>query len=249
MLFTNSLALLAKESNFFNISYLKSYPQSTIRGVKAPLQWETANWLLAASLCASGVLIYHYDEEIRDFALENSNQISQSISSATKQLGEGIYVLPALGLTIAGGCLTDSEHLTDTGLLALKSFVLAQCFTQSLKLVSQRSRPSAQNGKDFNFGERIRRKRDSFPSGHTTVVWSIAPILAEQYRDYGWVAPVTYTMASLTSLSRIHDNRHWGSDVFAGAVIGYMAAQLCLKSTPRLQLWPTTQGIAFSMPF
>jgi membrane-associated phospholipid phosphatase len=40
-------------------------------------------------------------------------------------------------------------------------------------------------------------------------------------------------LATLTSLSRVYADKHWASDVFAGAVIGYLGAQVTLNSTPR----------------
>ncbi len=41
---------------------------------------------------------------------------------------------------------------------------------------------------------------------------------------------MSYSLASLTGLSRIHDNRHWASDVFCGAMLGWGTAKLLSKS-------------------
>ncbi|MDD3235805.1 MAG: phosphatase PAP2 family protein, partial [Candidatus Cloacimonetes bacterium] len=60
-----------------------------------------------------------------------------------------------------------------------------------------------------------------------------------------------YTIATLTSPSRLNDNRHWSSDVFVGAVIGYVSAKLVLSDTPRLTISPNPQlqGISFDYRF
>ena len=83
------------------------------------------------------------------------------------------------------------------------------------------------------------------------MVWSVAPVIAEQYKDHNWVAPMVYTTAALTSYARLHDNKHWASDVFTGAVIGYVTSQLVLGTTPRLNIAiaPADPGIQFTYKF
>ncbi|HQQ67378.1 MAG TPA: phosphatase PAP2 family protein [Candidatus Cloacimonadota bacterium] len=234
----------------FTQQYLRSYPHSVCQGLQEPLSWETGQWLTAGGVLLGFTALYLADEEIKDFTQKNRSENSGKIMTAAKQFGEGIYVLPAIGLTIAGGLITDSPKTTDTGLLSLKSSILAQGVTQSFKLISQRKRPSADAGKEFFHS--WKRKNDSFPSGHSTIVWSIAPILADQYRDSKWVAPTVYSIATLTSISRVHDNSHWASDVFTGAAIGYYTARLVLADTPRLlQIYPSPaiNGIGLSYSF
>lgn len=241
--------LHAGEESFTN-QYLRSYPNSVYQGLQEPFSWETGQWLTAGGVLLGFTALYLADEEIKDFAQRNRSENSKQVMTIAKQFGEGIYVLPAIGLTIAGGLITDSPKTTDTGLLSLKSFILAQCVTQSFKLTTQRKRPSADAGKEFFHS--WNRKNDSFPSGHSSIVWSIAPILAAQYQESKWVAPTVYSIATLTSISRVHDNNHWASDAFTGAAIGYFAAKLVLGSTPRLlQIHPSPaiNGIGMSYQF
>ena len=60
----------------------------------------------------------------------------------------------------------------------------------------------------------------SFWSGHTVGAFAVASAIAESYNDKPYVAYISYGIASLTGLSRIHDEKHWPSDVFVGAVVG-----------------------------
>jgi membrane-associated phospholipid phosphatase len=39
-----------------------------------------------------------------------------------------------------------------------------------------------------------------------------------------------YSLATLTGISRIYDNKHWASDVFLGAALGYTMAELIWKA-------------------
>lgn len=69
--------------------------------------------------------------------------------------------------------------------------------------------------------------RNSFPSGHTATAFMTAAMLD---KEYGWRSPWFsiggYTAAALTGVSRIMNNRHWMSDVVAGAAVGIGAVHL-----------------------
>jgi len=73
-----------------------------------------------------------------------------------------------------------------------------------------------------NFG--CSHNYDSFPSGHTSIAFSMATILGEAY-DIKWI---TYPLALLSGLSRIQQNTHWVSDVFAGGLLGHLEARQIL---------------------
>lgn len=67
----------------------------------------------------------------------------------------------------------------------------------------------------------------SFPSGHTATAFMSATLL---HKEYGWRSPWWsiggYTVAAFTGVSRILNNRHWMSDVAAGAAIGIGSVHL-----------------------
>jgi membrane-associated phospholipid phosphatase len=220
----------------FADDYLLSYPQTVITAAKQPLQWTNKDWQTAGGVLFIAGGLYLFDEEIADLITRNRSAFTKDLAYAGNQFGDGKYVVPALGLTYLGGAVLKSSHTQDTALLSLKSFLLANGMTTSLKYLTQRHRPFSRKGKQFWNGNGFKHSRDSFPSGHSTVVWSVAPILAEQYKDHKWVAPTAYSIAVLTSYARMHDEKHWSSDVFCGAVIGYLTSQLVLKTTPRLDI-------------
>lgn len=70
--------------------------------------------------------------------------------------------------------------------------------------------------------------RNSFPSGHTATAFAAATIL---HKEYGltrspWFSVGGYIVAMGTGFSRVLNNRHWISDVMAGAGIGIMSTEL-----------------------
>ena len=87
----------------------------------------------------------------------------------------------------------------------------------------------AVNGIKYSVG-RLRpdgSRYNSFPSGHTATAFMAATML---HQEYGWRSPWFsiggYTAAAITGVSRICNNRHWLSDVVAGAGIGIGAVHL-----------------------
>ncbi len=60
----------------------------------------------------------------------------------------------------------------------------------------------------------------SFPSGHTTSIFSFATIVAAMHGRYWGVG--AYALAGFVAFSRMNDNRHRLHDITAGATIGAM---------------------------
>lgn len=69
--------------------------------------------------------------------------------------------------------------------------------------------------------------RNSFPSGHTATAFMNATFL---HKEYGHVNPLYsvlgYSMSTYTGVSRSLNNRHWLSDILAGAGIGILSTEL-----------------------
>lgn len=230
--------LWAQEQETYTLYYLQSYPETVGKGIAAPLKWQGKDWLIAGTIVLSAGALYFADAEIRDFFRRNQNGAGDVLTDWSVKYAEYGRIAPGLGISIVGGYLLKNEKLMNTGLLSLKSMVLATAATQSLKMATGRARPNAGLGNEFWQDDDLYDELDSFPSGHTTVLWSIAPIVASQYRNIPWMPSCAYLMAILGSLSRIYTDAHWASDVLVGAVIGYTSACLVQSSTPRVQITP-----------
>ncbi len=74
--------------------------------------------------------------------------------------------------------------------------------------------------------------KNSFPSGHTSMAFTNASFL---HKEYGLVNPAYsiggYSAAAITGLGRNLNNRHWISDVLAGAGIGIISTELGIFSS------------------
>ena len=105
-------------------------------------------------------------------------------------------------------CAFGDERMARTGKLAAAAFLEAAFVSYSLKQIVGRSRPL--NEEDTK----------SFPSGHTTIAFTMATIAGHEYSK---LRIPLYILAFGTAFSRIYLGRHYPSDVLAGAAIGTLA--------------------------
>ena len=99
-------------------------------------------------------------------------------------------------------------------------------YTEALKLAVGRERPNGQDNK-------------SFPSGHASNAFALAAV-AE--RLYGWrVGIPAYALAGVVGASRIEQDKHWLSDVVAGATLGYIVGRTVVRVNGRASAKPDTK--------
>jgi membrane-associated phospholipid phosphatase len=152
-----------------------------------------------------------------------------------------IYTLAAFG---AGGWIFNRPKMRTTTLLATQSYLVAGAVQELTKFVTGRQRPnySSENsqhipalpsptfhGPPFS----LKHGSSSFPSGHTTAIFAAATVYAQEYRNLRWVPYVSYSAATLVGLSRMTENKHWISDVFAGAGLGYVTGLQVVRNYHR----------------
>src|SRR5204863_7086276 len=100
------------------------------------------------------------------------------------------------------------ERMARTGGDIMRAQVLSQIYVQALKYSVRRQRPDESN-------------HHSFPSGHSASAFATAGVLQ---RHYGWKVGVPATVvAAYVATSRVHDNKHYLSDVVFGAAMGIAA--------------------------
>jgi hypothetical protein len=119
--------------------------------------------------------------------------------------------------TYAFGRLFDAPKAAHLGMDLVQAQILTEMLVEPLKFATQRQRPDGSN-------------HLSFPSGHAAVTFAGATVLE---RHLGWRRSVLgYTIASYVAASRLHDNRHYLSDVLFGAAVGSVAGRTVVHHAP-----------------
>ncbi len=76
---------------------------------------------------------------------------------------------------------------------------------------------------------------NAFPSGHTATAFTGAEFLNQEYRYRSpWYGVAGYTAATATGILRIYNNRHWLSDVVAGAGFGILSTKTAYWLEPKV---------------
>jgi membrane-associated phospholipid phosphatase len=106
----------------------------------------------------------------------------------------------------------------------LEAWTLTQVVVQAAKYTVGRSRPFRDEGPlEFSGVVLFDDTRHSFPSGHTATAWGLIPAYALEYTDHPWIAGALWGAAATVGASRIHDDKHWLSDVVFSAGTGYLS--------------------------
>ncbi len=190
------------------------------------------------------------DESLREELQAHRSEGRDDVARVFKRMGEPtVYVLPALG-TIAAGAIVGDDRVTRAGGRITAGLLTAGLVTNLLKPAVGRRRPS---DSDDAFAFDPLSNRDAWPSGHTAMAFALATSLGDELH-FTPATVLLYGAAGLTSWSRLNDNRHWGSDVLAGALVGITSAKLMNGrwrvfgiSAPRFLLEP--RGVGVGMRF
>ncbi|MFA5816039.1 MAG: phosphatase PAP2 family protein [Bacteroidales bacterium] len=77
---------------------------------------------------------------------------------------------------------------------------------------------------------------NSFPSGHTATAFACAEFLYQEYKDVSvWYGIAGYTIAAGTGFMRMYNNRHWLTDVVAGAGFGILSTKIAYWVFPKIK--------------
>lgn len=167
-------------------------------------------------LAAGGgaALVAHiWDDDLAQ-QVETSVRLNDAMAPGHTYGSFGVQAAIGAGL-YATGWLADSSKLATTGADVMRAQLVSQVWVQGLKFTTQRTRPDGSND-------------HSFPSGHSASAFATAAVL---HRHYGWKVGVpAYLVAGYVATARVHDNRHYLSDVVFGAAMGIAGQRTVMRS-------------------
>lgn len=198
----------------------------------SPFHVNKRGWLEGAGFTALTVGVGFLDKPVQQWAVRfrNNNEWTKNYSHTITNIG-GLYeVVPFAGIA-TWGFVFKNEKLRTTTYLATQAYITSTIWSTLFKTLSGRTRPanfdpnSPQNEPRFHgpFYKLPYGDNSSFPSGHTTLAFAAATVYAKEYKYIPIVPVISYSVATLISLSRITENRHWATDVLTGAALGYLS--------------------------
>ncbi|MDH5705983.1 MAG: phosphatase PAP2 family protein [Candidatus Aminicenantes bacterium] len=252
--------LLAQDSapeDKLNKEFLVNFKNDFGQVIVSPAHWKKKDFLKLSAVLGTGLILYAVDQDIRQWVQDNSTSSSEHFSNFVTHFGDGGVLAGLIAAIYTTGELSKSNGLRKTALSSLESWLTTGVVVGVMKFTIGRARPYTEESScsfhPFSTGSR----NYSFPSGHASAAFAVATAIAEQSKkDYVDVA--AYTLASLVALSRVHKDKHWASDVFVGACMGYFIAKKISaldrdRNSNRVglnfQFGPQRQEIAVSIRF
>ncbi len=240
-------ASITKPAAYFNL-----LSHTVVDAVKKPFSMRSREWgqvgVFSAALGATLLLDRPINESVQK--LRSQSGLIRHSSPVITQLGgfTGLAVIGGFGVY---GCIAKDQKMKTTVLLASQSFLITGVATAGIKMITGRTRPDFYNhwkGPDYYFKTNAAingycPEYNSFPSGHTSTAFSIATVFARQYSNKKWVPVLSYGLASMVGMTRIVENRHWASDVLAGAALGYLCGNLVMANYKRMNKKKTAKNL------
>jgi hypothetical protein len=151
-------------------------------------------------------------------------EIEEHHSKPVTKLDNYLQYSPALavyGLNALG--IKGKNNFRDRAIIYGLSTVISSAIVIPLKNITKVQRP---DGSGFN----------SFPSGHTTTAFAAAEFMRQEYKEVSpWYGITGYAAATATAVLRLYNNKHWVSDVVAGAGFGILSTKLAYWIYPSLK--------------
>jgi len=216
----------------------RSFPgrvaDSLVAFATAPAAGKNLSWravAVPAALVSTGTIIFNtrFGDEAnlfgRRFAAvrdaDNRTQIDDFTLAAPAAILTGFHIAGYRG----------ANNTLDAGAMYMASVGLAYGIVVPIKHLTAQTRPDSSD-------------LLSFPSGHTAVAFAGAEALRQEYRGKSpWIGAAGYGAAILTGYLRMYNNKHWISDVAAGAGVGILSARIVYWGYPRLKGALTKRGV------
>lgn len=223
-----------------------------IRAEDVPAGPHAIRWWHGAVALGGLSTLMLLDRPVQRFAQHNSGTGADNVAGFVRHFGQPeVYGTVTVGL-LATGLATGRPQITRAGGRLAASLALAGLTVQAGKVAFGRPRPEQSLDADgfVPFSGQV-----SLPSGHSAVAFAFATSLADDIHR-PWATVGLYGMATAVAWSRVNDNRHWFSDVAAGALVGITSAKLASGrwrifgiKAPSIIAGPTGAGLGWSGQF
>ena len=216
----------------------------------SPARWNSRDWLTLGGISAGIGVVMVFDEDIQHAIRSGRTNTVTNIFDNVQPLGNE-YAIGIVGTFYLWGEIFKDPRAKSTALDSVAATGIASgVIVNATKYLVGRARPTDGKGAyDFQpFSG-----HDSFLSGHTTEAFTLASVITEHY-DAMWIKVTAYGLAGTVGYARLNNNRHWTSDVLAGAVVGTYVGKTVARFNRehhRIKLQPIVapdlQGAEFSM--
>ncbi|KAB1158247.1 phosphatase PAP2 family protein [Flavobacterium luteum] len=204
----------------------------TITNYKSnPLRFNYKQILIPSSLIGFGLFGLN-SNKIKNLNIDNRNEFIENIDEKAS-IDDFLQYTPAVSVYALNTLGISGKHnFKDRTVILGTSFLLVLTSVKILKNNTKVRRPDNSNDK-------------SFPSGHTATAFAGAEFLYQEFKDKSiWYGVSGYLVATTTGIFRMYNNKHWLTDVLAGAGFGILSTKAACWLSPFLNkhILPSLSG-------
>lgn len=178
----------------------------------SPYHFKITQMAVPAVLVTVGIIglesdwLEYQNSEIRDELQENIDS-----KFTVDDFSQYVPMAAVYGLNLCG--VKGKHDVKDQTIILATSAAIMAATVNVLKVTTREKRPDGSS-------------RNSFPSGHTATAFIGAELLRREYWDVSpWIGVTGYAVALGTGFFRMYNNRHWFTDVLAGAGVGILSVK------------------------
>lgn len=215
ILFLVALPLLASAQSKLSLN-------DTLSANTANYQFSYKQLILPGLLIGYGVIGIGSDQLI-DFNNGIREEVKEHIDEkfTIDDFSQYSPMLSVYALNFAG--VEGKHNLGDRTIIMATSYIIMAGTVTGLKHLVNEERPDGTSN-------------NSFPSGHTATAFAGAEFLWQEYKHKSiWYGIAGYTVAAGTGAFRMYNNRHWLTDVAAGAGIGILSTKVAYWLFPTIK--------------
>jgi len=186
------------------------------------LKFHYKHLIIPAVLIGYGFIGLESDQ-IKDYNSEIKEEVNEHIDKkiTIDDFSQYVPAISVYALNAAG--IKGKNNLKDRTMILATSYIIMSTTVLSLKSITKVPRPDGSGN-------------NSFPSGHTATAFAGAEFLWQEYKDKSiWYGISGYVIATGTGLFRIYNDRHWLTDVVAGAGIGILSTKIAYWVNPYIK--------------
>ncbi|ESU24766.1 PA-phosphatase-like phosphoesterase [Flavobacterium enshiense DK69] len=200
---------------FFLLFFCSVGAQNTVQKdsiAKSNLKFNYKQLIIPSILIGYGIVGFD-NPELLGFNEQVKTEVNEHIDEKVS-LDDFTQHVPAVSVYVINNLGIDGKNnLKDRSIILGTSYLLMATTVTGLKHITHVERPDG--------------GQNSFPSGHTATAFAGAEFLFQEYKDVSiWYGISGYLVATGTGIFRMLNDRHWLTDVAAGAGIGILSTKV-----------------------
>jgi membrane-associated phospholipid phosphatase len=185
------------------------------------LKFNYKQLIIPSVLIGYGVIGLNSDQ-LKGYNLKVQDEVTENIDKKFT-VDDVLQYVPAAAVYGLNACGVEGKNnLKDRSIILASSYLMMSVTVLALKSITKVERPDGSSN-------------NSFPSGHTANAFVGAEFMYQEYKDKSiWYGISGYVVATATGAFRVVNNRHWVTDVVAGAGIGILTTKAAYWMYPYL---------------